>query len=39
MKEALLDEAIQAKVDQSPYIKIIPPASFLDMIALEKMQL
>ena len=36
MKEALLDEAIQAKVDQSPYIKIIPPASFLDMIALEK---
>ena len=36
MKEALLDEAIQAKVDHSPYIKIIPPASFLDMIALEK---
>ena len=36
MKESLLDEAIQAKVDHSPYIKIIPPASFLDMIALEK---
>ena len=36
MKEVLLNEAIQAKVDHSPYIKIIPPASFLDMIALEK---
>ena len=36
MKEALLDKVIQEKLDQSPYIKIIPPASFLDMIALEK---
>ena len=36
MKETLLDKAIQLKIDQSPYIKIIPPASFLDMIALEK---
>ena len=36
MKEALLDKVIQEKLDQSPYIKIIPPASFLDMIGLEK---
>ena len=36
MKEALLDKVIQEKLDQSPYIKIIPPVSFLDMIALEK---
>ena len=36
MKETLLDKAIQLMIDQSPYIKIIPPASFLDMIALEK---
>ena len=36
MKEALLDKAVQLKIDLSRYIKIIPPASFVDMIALEK---
>ncbi len=36
MKEALLDQDLKEKVNQSKHIKIIPPASFLDMIALEK---
>jgi UDP-GlcNAc3NAcA epimerase len=36
MMEHSLDESLKERLDNSPFIKIVPPVSFLDMIALEK---
>ena len=33
--ETNLDKALHNQLDSSPYIKILPPVSFLDMIMLE----
>jgi UDP-GlcNAc3NAcA epimerase len=36
MMEKLLDKDLKIKVDSSDLLRIIPPASFLDIVALEK---
>ena len=36
MKETLLNETVKEQLSNSSLIKIIPPASFLDIISLEK---
>ena len=36
MMKQLLEDELQSEIDNSPLLKIIPPASFLDIVALEK---
>lgn len=36
MMDALLDSSLQSEIESSPWIRLLPPASFLEVIALEK---